>query len=36
MDPQEMEGGGMDWVALAQDRQRWWTLGNVVLNLQVP
>lgn len=31
-----MGGGGMDWVVLAQDRQRWWTLGNIVLNLRVP
>jgi len=36
MDPQEREGGGMDWVVLTQDRKRWWTLGNIVLNIRVP
>jgi hypothetical protein len=27
---------GMDWIELAQDRDRWWELVKVVLNLQVP
>jgi hypothetical protein len=27
--------GGLDWIDLAQDRDRWWTLVNVVMNLQV-
>ena len=27
--------GGMDWIKLAQDRDRWWALVNVVMNLQV-
>jgi hypothetical protein len=27
--------GGMDWIDLAQDRERWWALVNVVMNLQV-
>jgi hypothetical protein len=31
-----MGGGGMDWTDLAQDRDRWWVLVNVVMNLQVP
>jgi len=25
--------GGMDWIELAQDRDRWWALANVVMNL---
>jgi hypothetical protein len=28
--------GGMDWINLAQDRERWWTLVNAVMNLRVP
>jgi len=27
--------GGMDWIDLAQDRDRWWALVNGVMNLQV-
>ena len=26
---------GMDWIELAQDRDRWWALVTVVMNLQV-
>jgi hypothetical protein len=29
-------GGGMNWIDLAQDRDRWWALVNTVMNLQVP
>jgi hypothetical protein len=27
---------GVDWIALAQDRDRWRALVNVVMNLWVP
>jgi hypothetical protein len=27
---------GMDWIDLAQNRERWRALVNVVMNLQVP
>jgi len=36
MDPQEVGCGYMDWIGLAQDRDRWRTLVCVVMNLQVP
>ena len=36
MDLQEMGCGYVDWIGLAQDRDRWRTLVSAVMNLRVP
>ena len=33
---QEVGCGYMEWIGLAQDRDRWWTLVSAVMNLRVP
>ena len=35
MDPQEVEWG-MDWIDLVQNRDRWQSLVNAVMNFRVP
>jgi hypothetical protein len=36
MDHEKIGWGDVDWIVLAQDRDKWRALVNVVMNLQVP
>jgi hypothetical protein len=36
MDLQEVGCGGVDWIELTQNRDRWWALVNSAMKLWVP
>jgi len=36
VDLKEIRWDVLDWIALAQDRDKWWVLVNLVMNLQSP
>jgi hypothetical protein len=36
MDLREVDGGGIGWIDLAQNRDRWQAVVNAVMNLLVP
>jgi hypothetical protein len=35
-DLREIGWKGVDWIHLAHDKDQWWPLGNMVMNLWVP
>jgi hypothetical protein len=35
MDLQEVGCGGVDWIKLAKDRDRWWGHVKAIMNLRV-
>jgi hypothetical protein len=35
MDLREIGLGGVDWIRLSQDRDHWWAVVSVVMNLRV-
>jgi hypothetical protein len=35
MDLRETSLGSVDWIRLAQDRDRWWAVVNAVINFRV-
>jgi hypothetical protein len=34
IDVREMGWGGIDWINVVQDRDQWWTLVNVVMDIR--
>jgi hypothetical protein len=33
---QEVGCGGIEWIEVTQDKDRWWALANAAMNIQVP
>jgi hypothetical protein len=36
MDLRKIEWGGVDWIGLVQDRNKWRSVENAAMNLRVP